>query len=579
MAVQNYGQLSNDELLDRTYDLVSEGSEHRSSGDLDGALRLFLEAVAAIDCLRARTPDDSACLEAYAYAYDRVGWLLRKTGDPAQAERYQREALTAGRRLRDAFPRDPETLDDLAIYLLHASFMKSDLGDLSGQEALTREYCDVVRAQLELDPDDPKHLADLSTGMGILAEVLSAEKKTKESAKCFMEAMDFCKKLLSRDPQDRPTQLRLTQLMTEAAETFDALGLADNAEALRRQALRLGRLLVKAEPDNTDYINALLCPLKALGAGLRAKQDTAGALACALEAAQAGRNLYRLRPETARDCASLLDEAVDLLRQTGDASRAVNPALESCRVWARIIENDPQPALVQCAVQAQERCGDILCEMGQKPISIHHYNAALELRRKTAWDRPRDADAQLAYVRSADSLCRLMTSQFGASALKERHRIILDSITALRRLVQTRKQYASDLWTLSQIPVEECFEAHKGDGKRRFAEAMKELRAEIEANPGEGWVPLYVHAIAVVTKNDLRIGADTFAVARLIKDTARVFDRLSREDPKNAEYRESLIFLRFVLAAYTKDTVLARKMSKAAQGEDSYLCRYVYLHS
>jgi tetratricopeptide (TPR) repeat protein len=204
-----------------------------SIGESETGERLYSEALAAVERLRPRFPDDEELrrLEFTShlnrcYIRGNAGRWREAAGDAARAHAFAR------RRLPKA-PGDPGPVreylgaaNNLHLCLFHSGEKERSLDTL-------RERIDVLRRLQPPRPESPAETRELAQDLKRLGEVLDDVGRPGEAVEPLGEAIDLLTTLV-RDPRTVPdARLDLESALRTRARVFESLGRSAEADSDR----------------------------------------------------------------------------------------------------------------------------------------------------------------------------------------------------------------------------------------------------------------------------------------------------------------------------------------------------------
>ena len=213
---QDTAELSDAALLQRSKALTLMADVANSRGDLDGALRLFHEAMAGT------------------------------------AEAIRRD------------PKDPQRLFDHAQNVFWTADIALRRGDFEGAERAFREYKSLATQMVALDPDNMKWRMETQYADANLGILLLNQRRFADSALQFANALRTIEAIATADPGNSDYQKSLAESLAWLADARSSQGRIDEATSLRERDVTLLERLFKQSGGDVDYGQMLVPAHRAL---------------------------------------------------------------------------------------------------------------------------------------------------------------------------------------------------------------------------------------------------------------------------------------------------------------------------
>jgi tetratricopeptide (TPR) repeat protein len=292
---QDKASLSDDALAQRSKALTLMGEIATQRGDLDGAMRRYLEAM-------------SGTAEA-----------LRR------------------------FPNDPQRLYDHAQNVFYVGDVAWKRGQTGRAEAAMREYKGLAERMIKLDPDNPKWQLErkyANSGLGVILIDLG---RYGEAVTIFQESLAEAERLLDKSPDNADYRKSLIETLAWLADGLEYSGQLDDALAQRERQIALLDNLIRDPKSDSDYRRQAMAAHRAAGRLFAIRGDLAGGLAHAKAAVQLGEALNRIEPDNAEwtglAAFAYLDQG-ELELASGDVGAAGVSVGTGCEGSSRLIERD-----------------------------------------------------------------------------------------------------------------------------------------------------------------------------------------------------------------------------------------------
>jgi tetratricopeptide (TPR) repeat protein len=279
------------------------GQIYQARGKNDDALAAYREAAETYAEARGQAPRDTDLLRGAADAHDRVGDILRNTGNPVAA--------------RDEYER--------------ARNLRQDAVDLAGGP--------------EAVADDLAIRFDLSTSEMKLGSAAQNGGDTRLALEHYRKAVAMREELVAAAPDRLGFQHGLAFIRNTIADLLRETGALAEARATYEQALAGLEQLVRRDPDNTEWRRDRGTALANLGFVLYDLGDARGALARYVEALDNHAILTARDPDNASwqmDVSRAWTRRGDAHLHVGEVDEAL-AAHEAARVIReRFVANDPK---------------------------------------------------------------------------------------------------------------------------------------------------------------------------------------------------------------------------------------------
>jgi tetratricopeptide (TPR) repeat protein len=386
---QDKADLSDESLAQRSRALTLMGEMMQARGNLEGALRRYREAMASTAELARRTPNNPRRLFEHAQNVFWVGYIDYLHGRLDRADRAFREY----RRLADRMiALEPGNAD----YRLERIYADTNLGTVLMAQRRYREAAGVYQSSLEpveallaREPANKDYQVKLLNELAWLADAREFSGQLDDAIVHRQRQLGFISRLWNSEKPD--TGLRRDELTARRAmaRIFAHRGQMPQALDEARQASALGEWLTRAEPDNTEWLQA----------GTQANFDRAG-LELAAGRVDAAKAAAQIGCDTAADLLardrSVADWRIDLqLRcllekarialRTGATADAVRQSQQALAV-ARTEVNPTDRGFHLAA--AEQMLGDALRQAGDRAAARGAYERALAAWPRNVEERP-----------------------------------------------------------------------------------------------------------------------------------------------------------------------------------------------
>lgn len=246
---EDKSQLGDDALMQRSKALGLMGEVASARGDLDGARRRYLEAMAGTAEMLRRAPNDPQRVFEHAQNVFWVGELAREQGKGDQAE------------------------------------------------AGMREYKRLADRMVELDPLNPKWRMETKYADSNLGIILYDQRRYAEADRQLQHALSTVESLAASDPGNQEYQKSLLESLAWVADAQAGEGLLDEAIAKRERQVSLIEDLRRRYPNDVDYRQKAIPAHRSLGRLLVSRGETDSGLEHLRAAVATGQELMPTEPD------------------------------------------------------------------------------------------------------------------------------------------------------------------------------------------------------------------------------------------------------------------------------------------
>jgi eukaryotic-like serine/threonine-protein kinase len=293
---QDKSELSDEALAQQWKALTLMGEIAFNRGDLDGALRRYLQAHAGTAEALRRQPAEPQRMYEHAQSVYWVGEVARQRGRIEQA---------AGR---------------------------------------FREYRRLAERMMAAEPNNPRWQLEGVYSAGNLGRVELDQFRYTDASATFQKSVNAMDLLTGAEPGNREYLELQLEMLAYHADALDHAGKIDQAIQQRDRQLRiLTPYLAQNRPDADLRRHAMIANM-ALSLLRFRRGDSKAGLRHSSAAVELGNQLVALEPSSAdwmsRSASTLLNQALLLLR-TGQLAEARDAAAKGCELTDRLIARDP----------------------------------------------------------------------------------------------------------------------------------------------------------------------------------------------------------------------------------------------
>ena len=246
-------------------------------GFMLGDLRAKLEPIGRLDALdgvgsrvlayyqKLGTSDLSdASLMQRSKALALMAEVANSRGDLDGATRLYREAMAGTAEAIRRDPSDPQRLYDHAQNVFWTADIALRKGETAAAEAALREYKRLADRMVALEPDNMQWRMEVHNADANLGSILFKQRRYPEASRQFERALNMVQAIATVDPGNRAYQDSLTEAMAWMADAHLAEGRLDEAIAVRERNVALLERLLKRSGD-VDWAYKLIPAHRTLG--------------------------------------------------------------------------------------------------------------------------------------------------------------------------------------------------------------------------------------------------------------------------------------------------------------------------
>jgi tetratricopeptide (TPR) repeat protein len=263
-------------------------------------------------------------------------------GDVEGALRLYREAMagTAESIRRD--PNDPQAVFDHAQNVFYIGQIAHNRGDFRTAEASMREYRRLALRMIALSPDSMKYRMEEQYAETNLGVVLSDQRRFEEAAAQFADGQRTMEAIATADPNNREYQKSVAESLAWLADAKMAMGDLPGATAARKRDVAILERLF-AQTGDVDYQQRLLPARRMLGVAYAAQGQTAQAAQQFRAAVAEADVLVPKEPNNTNWLEYAYKARLELANQlilAGDSQRAAQLVGQACHTVDELLRRD-----------------------------------------------------------------------------------------------------------------------------------------------------------------------------------------------------------------------------------------------
>ena len=190
--------------------------------------------------------------------------VATKRGDVDGALRLYREAMAGTGEAIARRPDDPQRLFDHAQNVFYVGAIAQERGDIKTSERYFREYKTLAARMVAIAPDNMKWRMEVQYADADLGTVLYRQRRFAEAATQFQEALSTIEAISTADPSNQDYRKSVAESLAWLADARRATGQYDAAIALRQRDVALLDTLY-AKTGDVEYRQRLIPARRTLG--------------------------------------------------------------------------------------------------------------------------------------------------------------------------------------------------------------------------------------------------------------------------------------------------------------------------
>jgi serine/threonine protein kinase/tetratricopeptide (TPR) repeat protein len=382
--------------LDVARSLDKVGLLLRATGDTTAALAVLEEQRDLAERLEAEHPSD-AVRSVLARSHNSIGLVHTYLRKPAEALSAYRKALAIRQKLADANPAVTEFHRDLATN--HHSigdvllWQTGSLGEamVSYRKALT------IRQKLaDASPAAAGLQRDLATTHNSIGSLLRSTAKPEEALTEYGKALAIRQKAADASPAVTGLQLLLAGSHCNMGMALKDMGKPEESLTAWRKALAIQQKVADASPAEADVQQGLAHTYGNIGVLLLRTGRPEEAMASYLEALALFQKLADANPGVTplqSDLAKAHSFIGDTLAKTGKPEEAMKADLKALAILQKLVDASPtDPRYQGEQARVHDQLGRLLAHQKQFAEAFTHIDAGLVMRQKLVEAIPKDTE-------------------------------------------------------------------------------------------------------------------------------------------------------------------------------------------
>lgn len=226
-------------------------SDYANLGDSRGALQSYGKALAIRERLSAEAPSDTRAFYEVGVVHNRIGVVLRYTGDVKGAVDHHREALRIAQDSSRALGADAASRRRIVVARYHLAEDLLSMGRAAealreGQQGLA------IAAQLLKENPGGETRRDYGAPLEVLGDALAMQGDHEGALARFLEILAINEELAAADAHDAQAQLEVVTTQGKVAGQLAALGRLEEASRQLVDAIRTAEELAARDAQDLE---------------------------------------------------------------------------------------------------------------------------------------------------------------------------------------------------------------------------------------------------------------------------------------------------------------------------------------
>ena len=287
-----------------------------------------------------------ASLRQRASALSLMASVATSRGDLDGAMRLYREAMAGTSEAIRRNPQDPQRYYDHAQNVFYVGSIALQRGRQDKAMSWFREYKRLSDKEVALDPDNITWRMEVQNADANLGVMLFNERHFAEAATRLEQALGTMEGIVRVDPGNMDYQKSLVESLAWSADAQMAQGHLDQAIAARARSIAILKQLL-AKTRDSEFAAKLIVAHRMLGLLYASHRQTGLAVDQLQQAADRAQRLFEIEPGNSiwieRAARSHLDMS-DYLLGTGKVEQAAADIATGCRLATALVSRDPREA-------------------------------------------------------------------------------------------------------------------------------------------------------------------------------------------------------------------------------------------
>ena len=323
-------------------------------GFMLGDLREKLEPIGRLDALDAvgsralayfekqdKSELSDEALAQRSKALTLMGQIAQTTGDMEGALKHYREALASTAESVRRYPDNPQNLFDHAQNVFWVGYIAYQRGALPQAERAWREYKRLADRMVALDPDKKDYRLEVMYANTNLGTVLMEQRRYREALRIYEDSVRDSEALAAADPGNLDYQKEVSNALAWLADAREYSGQIEQALGARERQVRLISDLERAHPNDMQVQRDAMTAHRAIGRLLASRGDIAGGLKESRHGVAISDRLFQVEPDNTEWLQANVSGRFDLGElelSTGRTTEAAVTIRSACDIVDRLAQ-------------------------------------------------------------------------------------------------------------------------------------------------------------------------------------------------------------------------------------------------
>jgi tetratricopeptide (TPR) repeat protein len=397
-------EASNDQTLQRELAMayrkigdVQGNSDMANLGDTTGALVSYRKSLAIRQALVEAESKNGELQSELAESYERIGDILRTTGDVSQADQNYEQAIRLLQSLPGPAREDRSQQRRLAELFYRVGNLKgyprtANLGDTSGAVQYHRQALAIREALSAAAPSDIDLLIDLQESNRSLANILASQNDLIGAEPHARKAVSIAQGLVSTDLNSARSFRALTEATDSLARLLMRQGNLDQAAEVCRQSIDSAQAALSVDPKNMQARQDLASGHSFAGAIYLKKQDAEGALKHLRQSLNLNQAIAADDPNNdsaGRWVAQDLMAMGIALALAGDLQGALRSQKQGLAIFEASYQKKPDDTMAMNFLStAHDRLAKTLTMLGDRTAALENFGRSVVLAERVLGQHP-----------------------------------------------------------------------------------------------------------------------------------------------------------------------------------------------
>ncbi|HJS40385.1 MAG TPA: TIR domain-containing protein [Sphingomicrobium sp.] len=325
-------------------------------GFMLGDLRQKLEPIGRLDALdavgsralayfekqdKSELSDDALAQRSKALTL--MGEIAQTTGDLDGALKHYREALATTAESVRRYPDNPQGLFDHAQNVFWVGYIDWQRGRAQRAADRFREYQRLADRMASLEPDNKDYRLEQIYANTNLGTVLMDQRRYREAARTYDASVRAGEALASSEPRNLDYQKQVINALGWLADAREYSGQLEQALATRERQLRLVTQIAHSNPGDMQLQRDTMTALRSIGRLLGSRGDVRGGIRESLRGVAVSEQLFQVEPDNTEWLQANVTgrfDLVDLQLAAGQVDQAAVTIRSACDIVDRLAQRN-----------------------------------------------------------------------------------------------------------------------------------------------------------------------------------------------------------------------------------------------